>query len=99
MNLMLEDNLHSSILIMVLGMAAEIQRHLIRSNVKAALQRRAAKGLKIGRQPGSKQKKYYLDSYKDLIEDMVEQKQTIAYIADVLQVSRDTLTRYVNRVL
>lgn len=102
MNLILEDNLHSKIMASTFGVAAEIQRHLIRKNIKEALTRKKKEaeekgerfniGRPIGYEPGLK-----LDGREDEIKELLSDGVSKTDIAKILNVRRPTLYKFIKK--
>jgi len=91
----LDNSMSSKILVTVMAMAAEIERDLIRERTKGALAARKAKGLPVGRHHGSKNKNKKLDPHKDRIKELIGFGVSLAAIARIFQVSRQTVCNYI----
>jgi DNA invertase Pin-like site-specific DNA recombinase len=89
--IVLDGSMQSKIVVTVLAMAAEIERDLIRERTRAALQARKAAGLPIGRQPGALGKSKKLAGKDEDIDRLVKAKVSMAAIARLMGVSRQTL--------
>lgn len=77
--MVLDDSLSSSVLTFTFGLASRVERHLIKSRTKAALDALRANGVKLGR-PVGKAKSNYLDQYREAIWSMKRNKVSDAAI-------------------
>lgn len=95
----MEDTIQSKVLVTVMGLAAEIERDLIRQRTKEGLKRALANGKVLGRRKGSKNKPESLKCFgrDDDIIDWKLQGWPWAKIARRVHVHRGTLKRYVDR--
>jgi DNA invertase Pin-like site-specific DNA recombinase len=75
----LDDSIQSKILALAFAMASEIERDLISSRTKEALQARKAAGVKLGRPKGPGKSK--LDKYKEEIIALLKTGSTKTYLA------------------
>lgn len=92
----MEDTIQSKVLVTVMGLAAEIERDLIRQRTKEGLRRAAAGGKTLGRPKGKKAPPESLKlhgAWKE-IRSMRAKGATSTEIAESLHVSRRTLARY-----
>lgn len=92
----LDGSLAAHVVACAFGMAAQIERYLLRSRTKAALDARVARGLTVGRQPGAKGKRNKLAGKEAEIEALLAKKVSKAAIARILNVSRQTLDTFIN---
>ena len=92
----LDGSMMSKIVVTVLGMAAEIERDLLKARTKAALDARKAKGLPVGRQPGATGKRNKLAGKEAEIQGLLDKKISKSGIARILNVSRQTLDTFLN---
>ena len=92
----LDGTLSSKILIMVLLMAAEIERELISQRTKEALARRKAEGKTLGRPKGSFGVSK-LDQYEDEIRKLLSHRVAKATIARMYGSSWQTVHAWVRR--
>ena len=90
----LGDDIQSKVLAFAFGLSAEIERDLISSRTREALQVRKAQGVKLGRPAGSQNKSYKLDEKEECILKMLSRRTSKAEIARVCGVSRNTLERW-----
>jgi len=95
----LEDTIQSKVLVTVMGLAAEIERDLLRQRTKEGLKRAVANGKVLGRPKGT------LGGYK-LTAEQVEKARTaielgisISKMAKKLHVHRITLTSALRRTI
>lgn len=88
--LALDDSMHSKITVTVLALAAEIERDLLRSRTRAALDARRAAGLHMGRPHGSRSASI-LEPRRKEIETLLLAKVSKRAIARILQCSPSTL--------
>lgn len=95
-NMIADNSTASHITITVLGMAAQIERELISSRTKEALQKRKSEGVILGR-PKGKAKRLKLDDQKEKINEMLKKKVSKAAIARIMEVSITTLDRWIDR--
>lgn len=87
----LGDDIQSKVLAFAFGMAAEIERQLISTRTKEALERRKAQGLKLGRPKGRSAQTDILDSHYETIRNSLRQGVTKTAIAKQMRCSRTTL--------
>ena len=92
----MEDTIQSKVLVTVMGLAAEIERDLIRQRTKEGLKRAIANGKTLGRPKGTKNRPESLACYghDDEIIDWSLQGWSKAKIARRIRVHRCTLARY-----
>lgn len=94
-NYKLGDNVQSKVLAFAFGLAAEIERQLLVSRTIEGLARRKAAGQKLGRPKGSKNKKVKLSGKEEAIKILLQEGNSKSSVAKLLNVSRNTLCRYV----
>lgn len=87
----LGDDLQSKVLAFAFGMAAEIERQLISTRTKEALERRKAQGLKLGRPKGRSAQTDILDNHYEAIRASLRNGVTKTAIAKQMNCSRTTL--------
>ena len=75
----LDDSIQSKVLAMAFAMASEIERDLISSRTKEALQACKAAGMKLGRPKGPGKSK--LDKYSEEIMALLKTGSTKTYLA------------------
>jgi len=81
----LDGSIQSKVLAMAFAMAAEIERDLISSRTKEALQARKAAGIKLGRPKGPGKSK--LDKYKEEIIALLKTGSSKTYLAKKYETS------------
>ena len=86
----------SDIMVMVFGMAAQIEREFISERTKEALARKKAEGVKLGRPKGSKSKIRKLDAHAKDIEKYLSMGLPKASICKLVGCSRPTLDGWLN---
>lgn len=91
----LGDNIQSKVIAFAFGLAAEIERDLISQRTKEALFRLKQSGCRLGRRPGSKNKRKKLDDKIEMINAMLRQRTPKSTIARKLKVSPPTLYKYI----
>lgn len=91
----LDDSMQSRIVAMVLAMAAEIERDLIRSRTRESLKARKLAGKTLGRPPGTGKSK--LDPYEPEIRALLAQRSTKKFIAERYGVKPNALTRWLKK--
>lgn len=94
--LVIDASTSSKITVTILGLAAEIERDLIRARTTEALAARKAKGLPMGRPHGSTSESK-LAGRRNEIGRYINAKLPHTAIARLLGVSRGTLARYLER--
>ena len=87
----LDGSMQSKIVVTVLGLAAEIERDLLRARTKAALMARKERGLPIGRQVGATGLRNKLAGRAAEIDKLLAAKISVSAIARICEVSRQTL--------
>ncbi len=97
-NYRLGDNLSSKVLAFAFGLAAEIERTLISQRTKEALARKRAEGVRLGRPPGSKNKKLKLSGKEEEIRKMLEQGFSQKKIARKFKVHRHTVASFLKKM-
>ena len=94
-DLELKDDIGSEVMFFALSLGARIEREMISARTKAALARRKAEGVKLGRPKGSTSINAKLRPHTDDIRQMLGNKVSKAAIARTFGVSRDTLRKFV----
>ena len=92
----LGDNIQSKVMAFAFGLSAEIERELISQRTKEALLRLKKEGRKLGREPGSRNKKRKLDGKIEIINDMLLKKIPKTRIAKRLKVSVPTIYKFLS---
>ena len=96
----LGDDIQSKVLAFAFGLSAEIERNLISQRTKEALMRKRAEGVVLGRPAGTSGKKYCkLCGKEEIINELIQNGNSISAIARVLKVHRNTLTNYINEYM
>ena len=90
----LADNINSQVLAFAFSLAAQIERSMISSRTKEALDRKRADGKKLGRPKGSRSKSI-LDDKVDNIKELVDKEVPVSSIAKILGVKRTTLDNFI----
>ncbi len=90
----LGDNIQSKVLAFAFGLSAEIERDLISRRTKEALALRRARGQKLGRARGSRNKRHKLDGRHDHILHMYDMGYSKLKISKKLGVSVTTIYRF-----
>jgi DNA invertase Pin-like site-specific DNA recombinase len=94
-NYELGDNIQSKVLAFAFGLAAEIERDLIRQRTKEALARRKANGIILGRPVGSKSSHVKLDDKRPQLEEYLKKGMSYSAIGRLLDCNRMTVAKYV----
>ena len=92
----LEDTIQSKVLVTVMGLAAEIERDLLRQRTKEGLKRAVANGKTLGRPRGSRTRPELNKLYgkEDKIVSLRARGVSFNGIARLLKVHRNTLARF-----
>ncbi|WP_019220184.1 recombinase family protein [Bartonella florencae] len=96
-NLIMDGSLQSDIIANVLGMVSQIERHLIQTRTKEALNVARQRGIKLGRPKGSKATQLKLDNHIDEIQAFINVGLSQNRIAKTLEVSVNTLRLFIER--
>lgn len=98
-NFTLDDNVQSKVLAFAFGLAAEIERQMIRQRTKEGLRLRMKQGILLGRPLGAQtnESKLSLTPYKNDIIKALEWGASVRAIARKLQVDRNTIHRNLMR--
>ena len=93
----LEDTIQSKVLVTVMGLAAEIERDLLRQRTREGLKRAVANGKTLGRPKGRKSRPECCPLYgqDDKIVQLRARGVSFNGIARLLKVHRNTLARYI----
>ena len=91
----LGDDLTSKVLAFAFGLSAEIERNLISQRTKEALAKRKADGIILGRPKGRKNSKNKLTGKEDIIQDLINKGLSIKKISKILNVNRNTLSKFI----
>ncbi|GAA5112919.1 hypothetical protein GCM10023261_17270 [Bartonella jaculi] len=94
---MIERSLQSDIIATILGMVAQIERHLIKERTKEALNVARQRGIKLGRPKGSIATQLKLDNHIDEIQAFTNVGLSKSRIAKTLGVSVNTLRLFIER--
>lgn len=89
-----ENKIQSNVLIFAFGLAADIERDLISQRTKAALAKRKAQGMKLGRKKGAIIKSK-LDGKEREIIALLDKKIPVASIARIFGVARTTMVNFI----
>lgn len=95
----LSDNINSKIIAFAFALAAEIERNLISQRTKEALAVKRLEGVRLGRPPGISKKMLLVCKDKNKIQIMLEQNISLNKIARCYNVHRNTLKRYLDRII
>ncbi|ATO56941.1 Site-specific DNA recombinase [Bartonella sp. 1-1C] len=96
-NLIMDGSLQSDIIATILGMVAQIERHLIQERTKEALNVARQRGIKLGRPRGSISTQLKLDNHIDEIQAFINVGLSQKRIAKQLEVSVNTLRSFIER--
>ncbi|MBX4336619.1 recombinase family protein [Bartonella raoultii] len=96
-NLIMDGSLQSDIIATILGMVAQIERHLIQERTKEALNVARQRGIKLGRPKGSIATQLKLDNHIDEIQAFTNVGLSQSRIAKTLGVSVNTLRLFIER--
>lgn len=93
----LEDSIQSKVLVTVMGLAAEIERDLLRQRTREGLRRAIAKGKTLGRPRGRKSRAECCPLFGKADKIVALRGRGVSFngIARLLKVHRNTLARYV----
>jgi DNA invertase Pin-like site-specific DNA recombinase len=95
-NIKLDDSIQSTIFATVLGLAAEIEREFIKSRTREGMARARERGMKLGRPVGAA-KSHKTDKFNAEINRLLAAEISQSAIARLLDVSRGTIIRHINR--
>ena len=95
-NWSLDNTIQSKIIAMAFSMATEIERELISSRTKEALQSRIAQGIKLGRPKGHGKSR--LDKLRPEIEALLANHSTKKFIAERYKVSQAALYKWLKKL-
>ena len=90
----LGNNINSQILAFAFALSAQIERDLISQRTKEGLARRKAEGMRLGREKGTRNTSYKLDSKEQIIRQMLEQGESKAAICRKVKCTYITLERF-----
>ena len=93
----LGEDLQSKVLAFAFGLAAEIERQMIRQRTKEGIALKRKLGVLMGRPRGRKTTVYKLDKYNEKIKWCIEIGWSMTAIARKLKVAKSTMFRHVNR--
>ena len=94
----LTDSINSKIIAFAFALAAEIERNLISQRTKEALAVKKMEGVRLGRPPGSSQKKVtFCQEYRN-IQRMKVEGMSLTSIAKTYGIHRNTLKKYLDDV-
>lgn len=95
----LGDDIQSKVLAFAFGLAAEIERQMIRQRTREGLKLRMKMGVLLGRPIGrtNSDEAQKFGAWKDQLRQMVEWQMSPRQIADVIGCDRNTVSRLVSR--
>ncbi|AGF73955.1 resolvase [Bartonella australis AUST/NH1] len=96
-NLIMDGSLQSDIIATVLGMVAQIERHLIQTRTKEALNVARQRGIKLGRPKGSIATHLKLDNHINEVQAFINIGLSQSRIAKTLGVGVNTLRLFIER--
>lgn len=91
----LKDDLNSKILAFAFGLAGEIERNLISTRTREALERKRAEGVVLGRPIGSLNRNTKLTGQEGSIQELLQKQIPVATAARILGVHRTTLNSFI----
>lgn len=94
----LTDSINSKIIAFAFALAAEIERNLISQRTKEALAVKRMEGVRLGRPPGSSQKKVTFCKEYQNIQRMKVEGMSLTSIAKTYGIHRNTLKKYLDDV-
>ncbi|MBP3687262.1 MAG: recombinase family protein [Alphaproteobacteria bacterium] len=97
-NYRLGNDIQSKVLAFAFGLAAEIERNLISQRTKSSLANLKASGKKLGRPFSAESKKLKLSKNTRKIKNLLTQGLSKTQIANLLNVQRSTLRRFIERI-
>ena len=96
-NYRLGNDITCKVMAFAFGIAAELERQLISQRTKEALKRKRAEGVILGRPMGVKNKELLLTPKLREFEELLNNGYSYEAIAQVLDVSRHTVYRFIKR--
>ena len=93
-NFTLSDNINSKIIAFAFALAAEIERNLISQRTREALAVKRMEGVRLGRPPGSSQKRLTFIKEYDNISALLAQGESVSKIAKKYGIHRNTMRKY-----
>ena len=97
-NFTLSDNINSKIIAFAFALAAEIERNLISQRTREALAVKRMEGVRLGRPPGSSQKKLTFIKEYDNISALLAQGENVSKIAKKYGIHRNTMRKYLSEM-
>jgi DNA invertase Pin-like site-specific DNA recombinase len=91
----LGNNINSKVLAFAFGLSAEIERSMIASRTKEALQRKKHEGAKLGRPKGRLSARTKLTGKEEDIQKLLEKNVSVSDIARILGVNRLTVRNFI----
>lgn len=96
-NFIFGDDLNSRIIATAFGLAAQIERSLISARTREALARKRSEGMRLGRPPGKRPDQRKLHGKDREIMKLMDKRVSIAAIARLLDVNRQTVSTYIEQ--
>ena len=94
----LGDDIQSKVLAFAFGLSAEIERNLISQRTREALAVKRMEGVRLGRPPGSSQKKLTFIKEYDNISALLAQGESVSKIAKKYGIHRNTMRKYLSEM-
>lgn len=95
----LGDNIQSQLLAFAFAIGAQIEREMIISRTKQAIERKRSEGKSWGRQKGFKLSTYKLDEKVDLIRSELAKKTPFTTIAKMVGTDRRTVKKFCENIM